>query len=399
MNKAIKKGLVPKFRFKEFSGEWDVKKVSDVASIVSGYPFHSELFTTVGKKLVIPKNFTKNGYGNFSNEYLKFTSEDCDEKYICRSGDLLLLLTDLTQNCELLGKPLLLKNEDSEVLLNQRIIRIETVKCNKVFLMNFFLTENYHKKIKELATGSTVKHSSNKIISNIDLILPTPPEQTKIAACLSSLDDLITAQTQKIEALKTHKKGLMQQLFPQEGETVPKLRFPEFRDSGDWVQKTIDKWLTIGNGKDYKHLSKGNVPVYGTGGYMLSVDDYLYDGESVCIGRKGTINNPMFLNGKFWTVDTLFYTHSFKGCLPKFIYLIFQNINWLNHNEAGGVPSLSKTNIGKIEIAVPSEEEQQKIADCLSSLDDLINAHVKKCELLKIHKKGLMQGLFPSSNE
>lgn len=180
---------------------------------------------------------------------------------------------------------------------------------------------------------------------------------------------------------------------------VPVLRFPEFREAGEWKIKTFDKLFTIGNGRDYKHLSTGDIPVYGSGGYMLSVNDYLYDGESVCIGRKGTINNPMFLTGKFWTVDTLFYTHSFKDCSPKFIYLIFQNINWLSHNEAGGVPSLSKANIGKIEVAVPESKEQQKIAACLSSLDELITAQAQKVKTLKTHKKGLMQQLFPAVDE
>jgi type I restriction enzyme S subunit len=123
--------------------------------------------------------------------------------------------------------------------------------------------------------------------------------------------------------------------------SVPKLRFPEFLDAGEWEEKKLGNLLTIGNGKDYKHLSKGNIPVYGTGGYMLSVNDYLYDGESVCIGRKGTIDKPILLSGKFWTVDTLFYTHSFKNCLPKFIYLYFQCINWLDYNAASGVPSLT----------------------------------------------------------
>ncbi len=176
---------------------------------------------------------------------------------------------------------------------------------------------------------------------------------------------------------------------------VPKLRFPEFRGSAEWEVKPFQKLFTIGSGRDYKHLSMGGVPVYGSGGYMLSVDDFLYDGESVCIGRKGTINNPMFLTGKFWTVDTLFYTHSFQQCLPKFVYAIFQQIDWLKHNEAGGVPSLSKAIIEKIQTAVPEISEQQKIADCLSSLDELIAAQGRKVEALKTYKRGLMQQLFP----
>lgn len=180
---------------------------------------------------------------------------------------------------------------------------------------------------------------------------------------------------------------------------VPRLRFAEFRDSREWEEKMLDELFIIGSGKDYKHLGKGDIPVYGSGGYMLSVDEYLYNGESVCIGRKGTIDRPLFLSGKFWTVDTLFYTHSFNQCIPKFVYLLFQNINWLKHNEAGGIPSLSKTIIGKIEVLVPGSEEQQKIADCLSSLDEYIIAESQQLEALKAHKKGLMQQLFPAEDE
>lgn len=177
----------------------------------------------------------------------------------------------------------------------------------------------------------------------------------------------------------------------------PPLRFPEFRNDEGWFPKKMDYICKIGNGRDYKHLNTGDIPVYGSGGYMTSVDDYLYDGESVCIGRKGTINKPIFLSGKFWTVDTLFYTHSFYKCLPKFLFLIFQQIDWYRYNEAGGVPSLSKTTIGNINIYIPiNKKEQQKIADCLGSLDDLISAVADKIETLKKYKKGLMQQLFPS---
>ena len=185
---------------------------------------------------------------------------------------------------------------------------------------------------------------------------------------------------------------------------VPALRFPEFQDTEGWKEYKLKSLCEIGNGKDYKHLGSGNIPVYGSGGYMTSVDDFLYDGESVCIGRKGTIDKPIFLTGKFWTVDTLFYTHSFNNCLPKFLYLIFQKINWYKYNEAGGVPSLSKTTIGEINVFAPvgkkgELKEQQKIADCLSSLDELIEATTQKVETLKEHKKGLMQRLFPAEGK
>ena len=182
--------------------------------------------------------------------------------------------------------------------------------------------------------------------------------------------------------------------------TVPTLRFREFQNDARWIPNKIDHLCKIGNGRDYKHLSAGNIPVYGSGGYMTSVDKFLYDGESVCIGRKGTIDKPIFLTGKFWTVDTLFYTYAFHKCLPKFLYLIFQQINWYKYNEAGGVPSLLKTTIGNINIFIPNNEnEQKKIVDCFSSLDDLINAVADKIETLKEYKKGLMQQLFPAEGK
>lgn len=109
----------------------------------------------------------------------------------------------------------------------------------------------------------------------------------------------------------------------------------------DWEVKNVGKLLKIGHGRDYKNLKSGNVPVYGTGGYMTSVNDYLYEGETVCIGRKGTIDKPFYHTGKIWTVDTLFYTYGFNGCIPKFIYYAFCLVDWLAMNEASGVPSLT----------------------------------------------------------
>lgn len=173
---------------------------------------------------------------------------------------------------------------------------------------------------------------------------------------------------------------------------TPALRFSEFAE--EWQSKKLGNVLSVGSGRDYKHLKSGDIPVYGTGGLMLYVNDYLYDGKSICIGRKGTIDRPQFLSGKFWTVDTLFYTYNYKDSIPEFIFNIFKNINWQKHNEASGVPSLSKTTIESIKINLPSKLEQQKIADFLTAVDNKISAIDKKVELLKEYKKGVMQKIF-----
>ncbi len=168
---------------------------------------------------------------------------------------------------------------------------------------------------------------------------------------------------------------------------VPALRFPEF--SGEWDEYAIGEILSIGNGRDYKHLHNGDIPVFGTGGYMTSVDDFLYDGESVFVGRKGTINKPLYYNGKFWTVDTLFYTYNFTDVLPKFVYCLFQTINWLKYNEASGVPSLSKATIEKIKVRIPSMDEQDKLSNLLFLLDKRIEVQNKIIEKLETLIKGI----------
>ncbi len=209
---------VPKYRFNGFDedGVWAETRLDRHLEITSGYAFKSEFFSERGRKLVTPKNFTKEGRANFRKEYTKYTIEDFNPKYLCKPGDLLLLLTDLTPSCELLGKPILLRNEDGEVLLNQRIIKLEvTTNLEKEFLFQFFLTSDFHRRVKSTASGTTVRHSSNTIIHETTLLIPRNPyEQKMIASCLSNLDELIAAQSQKIEQLQNHKKGLLQRVFP-----------------------------------------------------------------------------------------------------------------------------------------------------------------------------------------
>lgn len=127
---------------------------------------------------------------------------------------------------------------------------------------------------------------------------------------------------------------------------------------------------------------------------MRYVNEYLYDGESILIGRKGTIDKPKFISGKFWTVDTLFYTDISKKLLPKFAYFQLLLINWLELNEATGVPSLNTINIGNIDLKLASIPEQTKIANFLSSIDQKIDLTTQQLEQAKQWKKGLLQHMF-----
>ena len=159
--------------------------------------------------------------------------------------------------------------------------------------------------------------------------------------------------------------------------SVPAVRFAGFTDP--WEQRKLGELCEIYSGRDYKHLGQGDIPVYGTGGYMVSVDKALsYEEDAVGIGRKGTIDKPYVLRAPFWTVDTLFY------CIPEpeidlgFLEGLFLNVDWASKDESTGLPSLSKTIIGDVDVLVPEMAEQKVISGTLSHLDDLITLHQRK---------------------
>ncbi|CAC6836558.1 type I restriction modification DNA specificity protein [Staphylococcus aureus] len=175
-------------------------------------------------------------------------------------------------------------------------------------------------------------------------------------------------------------------------KNLPELRFPGFE--GEWEEKKLGDLIKVNSGKDYKHLEKGDIPVYGTGGYMTSVSEPLSEIDAVGIGRKGTINKPYLLEAPFWTVDTLFYCTPKKETDILFILSLFRKINWKVYDESTGVPSLSKQTINKINRFVPSNKEQQKIGEFFIKLDRQIELEEQKLELLQQQKKGYMQKIF-----
>ncbi|EGO7847902.1 restriction endonuclease subunit S [Enterococcus faecalis] len=183
-----------------------------------------------------------------------------------------------------------------------------------------------------------------------------------------------------------------------EMKKVPRLRFRGF--SEDWELCKLEEIVDVRSGRDYKHLGSGNIPVYGTGGYMLSVSEALsYDEDAIGIGRKGTINNPYILKAPFWTVDTLFYTVPKNNFDLNFIYSIFRKINWKSKDESTGVPSLSKTTINAVTVYIPSGSEQQRIGKFFKQLDDTITLHQRKLDQLKELKKAYLQLMFPKKDE
>ena len=244
----------------------------------------------------------------------------------------------------------------------------------------------YHNQVLPLIQGTKVCSVSKTAIKDTYIIVPPFPEQRRIATVLSDVDSLISSLDELIEKKRNIKQGAMQQLL------TGKTRLNGFTEP--WEEKKLGEILCIGNGRDYKHLPHGPVPVFGTGGLMAYVDNYLYDGETVCIGRKGTIDEPQYHKGKIWTVDTLFYTYGFKSVNVKLLYYLFTTLPWKSFNEATGVPSLTSKNILNIEVFLPPLPEQRAIASILTSMDDEIAVLEQKREKYVAIKQGMMQELL-----
>ena len=231
------------------------------------------------------------------------------------------------------------------------------------FIEYYFATKMPDRELRKLISSGARMDGLLNIgyddFMGIKMMFPSVLEQDKIAECFRAFDHLITLHQRKIYIF------------------IKKMPI-------DWEQRKLGDIIEVCSGRDYKHLEDGNIPVYGTGGYMLSVSEALSnDDDAIGIGRKGTIDKPYILKAPFWTVDTLFY------CIPKdnydlyFVFDIFQNINWKAMDESTGVPSLSKTVINKVETLVPNFSEQQKIGNYFRNLDHLITLHHRECVILR----------------
>ena len=248
-------------------------------------------------------------------------------------------------------------------------------------------------------------------------------EQQKIAECLSSLGELMAAQARKVDALKTHKKGLMQQLFPREGETQPQVRFPEFEVSSDWEVKKLEdlakrgsghtpsknhpeyygggiKWISLADSKrldaglisetateiSSQGIKKSSAVLHGVGTVLISRD--------AGVGKSAVMALPMAVSQHFivWTCQVDLLSNWFLYYLLQKMKPIFERIATGSTIKTIGLPFFKE-----LRIAIPAVPEQQRIADCLISLDALITAETQKLEVLKSHKKGLQQQLFPST--
>ena len=275
------------------------------------------------------------------------------------------------------------------------------------FFHNCFEQNQHGRQLKRHITSGARSNGllniSKETFFGVEIPTPSPAEQQKIANCLSSLDELIAAQARKVEALKTHKKGLMQQLFPREGETQPRLRFPEFE--GAWEITTLKhackmqagKFISASEIKDKN--SDGFFPCFGGNGLRGYTETHTHEGTYPLIGRQGALcGNVKLSNSQFYATEHALVATPNAGVHTVWLYFLLDFMNLNQYATGQAQPGLSVDVLNALAVAIPTQQkEQQRVADSLTSLDEIIAVAAQELETFKAHKKGLMQQLFPDA--
>ena len=381
---------IPEIRFEGFTEPWEQRKLGDVGKARSGVGFpDSEQGGTTGTPFFKVSDMNLDGNENemtAANNYVTTAQiaahrwspiEELPAIFFAKVGAAVML-----NRKRLCRFPFLLDN-------NTMAYSLDNTKWNADFAKALFETVDLTSLVQ---VGALPSYNAGDIEA-MEILLPSLSEQSQIGAFFKKIDNLITLHQRKYDRLKNLKKAYLEKMFPKDGETVPEMRFDGFTEP--WEQRKFSDVVDVCSGMDYKHLSEGDIPVYGTGGYMLSVDKALsYDKDAVGIGRKGTIDKPYILKAPFWTVDTLFYAIPKNEECLDFVYDIFQSVDWKKKDESTGVPSLSKVAINDTDVMAPSEDEQKLIGAYFDKIDNLITLHQHKLERLKHLKQAYLQKMF-----
>lgn len=424
MSKETKNKLVPKLRFPEFinDGNWNSDSLNSIAELIderAGTKQYTTMSVTSGVGLVSQKE--KFGREIAGAQYKNY--------YVIQKWDFAYNKSATKLFPE--GYIAILKDIDSAAVPNSIFTCFRTDK-NKIHppFLDYLFQDNFHGKwLRRFIEVGARAHGSlsidSEILMKMAIVFPKPQEQQKIADCLSSLDDLIIAENQKLEAFKSNKKGLMQKLFPTEGGKVPKIRFPEFREAPEWDITTLSE---IANRIEDKvgNQQLTTVSISAGIGFVSQAEkfnrdisgqqykNYIVLNEGDFAYNKG--NSKKFPQGcvyklkefKIAAVPNAFISFRFNSTVVADFYQGYFENNFHGKQlqkfitsgaRMDGLLNISPIDFFSIKLPTPkNKKEQQKIADCLSSLDRLIASQIEKVESLKLHKKGLMQGLFPNVN-
>ncbi len=273
--------------------------------------------------------------------------------------------------------------------LTENADRITDIRCSRDYLLHVLLAPGIQRGIALLQTvGAQPKLALERIRKFLIVLPPAREEQVAIAQALTDADALIESLEQLFAKKRQIKQGAMQELL------TGQRRLPGFERA--WGRVPLGQTLTIRHGKSQRGVEAigGPFPILASGGVIGAATGYIYDKPSVLIGRKGTINQPQYMDSPFWSVDTLFFSEVMEPNVPKYLYYLFCSINWTQFNEGSGVPSLNASTIEAVEVLMPEHDEQAAIADVLTAMDTELAGLETKLTKARHLKQAMMQALL-----
>ena len=410
---------IPKLRFPGFEGEWEVKKLGEISSVFQGYGFPEKYQGKTNGDIPFYKVSDISFSTDKGNKYI------LDAKNYIDKETLPLLHAKLIP----IGSTIFAKIGEAIRKNNRAITKVPCLIDNNAAAIkaieNISLDEFLFYTMSQIElinyAGGVVPAVTKTAIESIQVPFPTLPEQQKIASCLSSLDGQISAEQSRLESLSQHKRGLMQQLFPQEGETVPKLRFPGFE--GEWEVEKIHDLFEIRNGytpskatpeywengtipwfrmedirengnilyDSMQHISKSAIK-----GNKLFKANSIIVATSATIGEHALIKVDSMANQRFTNLAIKENYAQLLDTMYIYHYMFIVDEICKKNTNMNAFASVDMKTFGNIPFSFPALPEQQKIASCLTAIDKLIAAQQERIEALKQHKRGLMQQLFPA---
>jgi len=380
------KRLVPKLRFPEFqdSGDWTADGLVTVADFIND-------------KIALEQVALEN-YVSTENILADYGGIDKASKLPTTGSVTRFQSNDtLVSNIRPYLKKVWVADKEGGASNDVIVIRAKT-KLLPQYLSALLKNDAFIDYVMTGAKGVKMPRGDIGSVKAYPALYPAKPEQQKIAECLSSLDELIAAQARKVDALKTHKKGLMQQLFPREGETQPRLRFPEFEEP--WIESKLEDLCdSVSSGRDQID-SDGLFDLYGSTSVIGKTKNASFNGERILVARVGA-NAGMLTKakGSFGVTDNTLVVRLKHSIDIDFLFHYLGNININKLIFGSGQPLITGSILKSLPIQVPVDAEQRRVSACLSSFDELIIAQSSELEAFKTHKKGLMQQLFPVSAE